>query len=309
MDNRKLGDTGPVTSCLGFGCLALSGVYGEVDRDESISLIHGLPDTGVTLIAMSDDHAGGEVEQLVGEAIRPWRDEVLLSTGTARRDADSGRLAQSCEASLKRLGVDFVDLYIVDCEAWSVPIEEKAGQLAELVAAGKVRHVGLSGVTGEELRRAHEVHPIAALAMEYSLMCRDVELDQLPVARELGIGMMACRPLGRGFLAGRGISSRALAPGDVRRTDPRFAPPGLERNLAMLRQVEAEAASMDVSTGRLALAWLLSRGPDVVPVPSTRDPVHLEMNAVSSRVVLSEATRRRLEDVFLLGGAGHLTED
>ncbi|WP_165974761.1 aldo/keto reductase [Nonomuraea deserti] len=303
MDSRRLGDTGPITSCLGFGCLALSGVYGEVTRSESLALLHNVLDTGVTLLDMSDNHANGEVERLVGEAVRPWRDDVLLSTRTLQRRSGNVQLRQACEASLERLGVDYVDLYIVGREPDAVPVEETAGRLGELVAAGKVRYAGLAGVTGDELRRAHAVHPITTLAMEYSLWHRDAELDQLPVARELGIGLIAGRPLGRGFLAGRGGSARELDPGDARLTDPRFDPANLPGNIARLRKLEAEAATMDVSTGRLALAWLLARGPDVVPVPSTRDPVHLEMNAGSVRLLLTDATCRRLEAAFPHGAA------
>ncbi|TLF72514.1 aldo/keto reductase [Nonomuraea sp. KC401] len=303
VDSRRLGDTGPITSCLGFGCLALSGVYGEVDRVESLALLHNVLDTGVTLLDMSDDHADGEVERLVGEAVRPWRDDVILSTRTLQRRSGGMSLRQACEASLKRLGVDHVDLYIVGRARDAAPVEEMAGRLGELVTAGKVRHAGLSDVTGDELRRAHAVHPITALGMEYSLWHRDAELDQLPVARELGIGLVAGRPLGRGFLAGRGGSARELDPGDARRADPRFDPANLPGNIARLRKLEAEAATMDVSTGRLALAWLLARGPDVVPVPSTRDPVHLEMNAGSVRLLLTDATCRRLEAAFPYGAA------
>ncbi|MGW6498915.1 aldo/keto reductase [Nonomuraea angiospora] len=304
MDSRRLGDAGLITSCLGFGCLALSGVYGDVDRSESLALIHYVLDVGVTLLDMSDDHADGEVERLVGEAVRPWRDDVLLATRTVQRGTGCGELAQACDASLKRLGVDYVDLYIAGHEEPSVPVEETARQLGDLVTAGKARHVGLSGVTGEQLRRAHAVHPVTALATEYSLWHRTVELDQLPVARELGIGVLAGRPLGRGFLTGRSLAPSRLGPADPRRADPRFSPHNLPRNTAMLRRVQTEAANMDVSTGRLALAWLLSRGPKVVPVPSTRDPVHLEMNVGSVRVRLTEGVCRRLEESFPPGSTG-----
>ncbi|MEW9534553.1 aldo/keto reductase [Microbispora sp. NPDC049125] len=298
MWSRRLGAQGPFSSCLGLGGLAMAGAYGPADPKESVHLILHALDAGVRLL----DTAGG-IEPLVGKAVAEWNDSVLVSAHAPDGTTPEG-LERECAASLRSLGVEAIDLYYLPSGGpGAPPIEERVGKLAELVAAGKIRYLGLGGADADELRRAHAVHPVTALAVEYSMWRRDPEWEQLPVARELGVGTVASRPLGQGFLTGKVISTSQLAEGDLRLANPRFTEQSLSVNRSLLRAAEEVAAQMDIGVGRLALAWLLARGEDIVATPSTRDRVHLEMNLASLAVRLAPETIECLTDVFPTGAA------
>jgi aryl-alcohol dehydrogenase-like predicted oxidoreductase len=305
MNVRKLGDTGPTSSIIGLGTLAFTGGYGPVTDAASIDTIRFALDIGVTLIDTASGHEVERVERLVGRAIAGRRDEaVIAARGGIRPDA-GGRLdgtpkylRQSCDASLDRLGVDHIDIYYLAGVDPRVPVEESMGELAELVAAGKVRHVGLAGASADQLRSAHAVHPVTALAAEYSLWERRVEAECLPAARACGAAVFACRPLGRGFLTGRIRSADQLSAGDLRRADPRLGPENLPAGLRLLRAAEEIAAQQDLGLPRLAIAWLLGRGEDITPVPSTRSRLHLEMNAAAAGVRLAPEQCERLAALF-----------
>ncbi|MFI5528219.1 aldo/keto reductase [Kitasatospora sp. NPDC051853] len=304
MAAARLGAAGPLTSRLGLGCLPLGGAYGPADPAGAVRLIRLAMDSGVALLDAADLTHRGEVLRLVGRAVADRRDEVTIAAhsrparGPARAVGDPRAVAAGIEAALRRLGTDHVDLYYLHPGRSAVPIEDQIGLLAGQVTAGKVRHLGLGGGTAEQLVRAHRTHPIAALAVEYSLWRTRAEREQLPAARRLGIGVVAVRPLGRGLLTGRLADPARLAPDDLRRADLRFAPGRLAAARARLAELERTAAGLDVGAGRLALAWLLSRGEDVVPVPGTRDPVHLEMNLAAAAVRLPEGTGERLAVLF-----------
>ncbi len=287
--------------------MALSGAYGHVDATEADRLIRRALDAGVTFLDTADFYAAGEVERVIGRAVAGWPGELVVATRGGMRmrgarepvefDDRPGRLERACEASLRRLGIDHIGLYHLQCRGSDVPIEDSVARLAELVRLGKIRHIGLSNATTEQLRRAHAVHPIAALAIEYSLWGTCVDATLLATARELGVSIVAVRPLGRGFLTGR-IRTDRLAPGDWRRSDPRFRPERLRLHAEPLQRLETVAARLDLGTGRLALAWLLARDEHIVPVPSTRDQVHLEMNIAASAVELPPEVRERLTGLF-----------
>jgi aryl-alcohol dehydrogenase-like predicted oxidoreductase len=287
--------------------MALSGAYGHVDATEADRLIRRALDAGVTFLDTADFYAAGEVERVIGRAVAGRSGELVVATRGGMRmrgaqepvefDDRPGRLERACEASLRRLGIDHIGLYHLQCRGSHVPIEDSVARLAELVRLGKIRHIGLSNATTEQLRRAHAVHPIAALAIEYSLWGTCVDATLLATARELGVSIVAVRPLGRGFLTGR-IRTDRLAPGDWRRSDPRFRPERLQLHAGPLQRLETVAARLDLGTGRLALAWLLARDEHIVPVPSTRDQVHLEMNIAASAVELPPEVRERLTGLF-----------
>ncbi|MFF8899444.1 aldo/keto reductase [Streptomyces lydicus] len=291
---RKLGELG--VSAQGLGCMGMSHGYGESDDKQSIATLNRALDLGVSLLDTSDFYGAGHNEELIGRAIAGRRDEVVLATKfgfanvlgqptTIRGDAAYVR--QACDASLRRLGVDHIDLYYQHRVDPEVPIEETVGAMAELVEAGKVRHLGLSEASAATLRRAHAVHPIAALQSEWSLWTRDLEQEIVPVCRELGIGLVPFSPLGRGFLTGRYTSVEGLPESDVRRTQPRFADGNLEQNLAIVEKLNELAAGKGVSAGQLALAWVQHRGDDVVPIPGTRRQKYLEENLGALTVELS----------------------
>ncbi|TMR98813.1 aldo/keto reductase [Nonomuraea basaltis] len=258
--------------------------------------LHRALDLGVTFLDTADFYGAGHNEQLIGRAIAGRRDEVVLATkfGFANRlgeptriRGDAAYLRQACEASLRRLGVDYIDLYYQHRVDPQVPIEETVGAMAELVRAGKVRHLGLSEAGARTIQRAHAVHPIAALQSEWSLWTRDLEAEVAPVCRDLGIGLVPFSPLGRGFLTGRYSSVEGLAETDVRRSQPRFADGNLERNLAIVAKLNELAAAKGVTAGQLALAWVQHRGDDVVPIPGTRRQRYLEENLAALAVELS----------------------
>jgi aryl-alcohol dehydrogenase-like predicted oxidoreductase len=309
MQTRTLGTNGPTVSALGLGCMGMSDFYGSRDDAESIATIHRTLDLGVNLLDTSDVYGPYTNEELVGRAIAGRRDEVVLATkfGVMRDPADpayralNGRpeyVRQACDASLKRLGVDHVDLYYQHRMDPETPIEDTVAALAGLVAAGKVRHIGLSEAGPQTLRRAAAVHPIAALQTEYSLWTRDPEADILPTCRELGIGFVAYSPLGRGFLTGAIRSVDDFDEDDFRRTNPRFQGENFQRNLDLVAKVQELAAAKDVTPAQLALAWVLARGEDIVPIPGTRHRARLEENAGALDVELTPDEVREIADAL-----------
>ncbi|MFI2616558.1 aldo/keto reductase [Streptomyces sp. NPDC018584] len=295
LPTRRLGAL--TVSAQGLGCMGMSQGYGASDDDRSIATIHRALDLGVTLLDTSDFYGSGHNEQLLGRALAgPRREQAVLATkfGFANRfgepthiRGDAPYVREACDASLRRLGVDHIDLYYAHRIDKTVPIEETVGALAELVQAGKVRHIGLSEAGAGTIRRAHAVHPIAALQSEWSLWTRDLEPEIAPLCRELGIGIVPFSPLGRGFLTGRYTSLDALPEGDLRRTQPRFTDGNLERNLAIVETLNELAAEKGVTAGQLALAWVQHRGDDVVPIPGTRREKYLEENIAAATLELS----------------------
>ncbi|GAO12933.1 aldo/keto reductase [Streptomyces lydicamycinicus] len=282
---RHLGEL--AVSAQGLGCMGMSHGYGESDDAQSIATINHALDLGVSLLDTSDFYGAGHNEELIGRAIAGRRDEVVLATKFGFANAlgeptairgDAAYVREACDASLRRLGVDHIDLYYQHRVDPEVPIEETVGAMAELVQAGKVRHLGLSEASAATIRRAHAVHPIAALQSEWSLWTRDLEDEIAPVCRELGIGLVPFSPLGRGFLTGRYTSVQGLSESDMRRSQPRFADGNLEQNLAIVKKLDELAAEKGVSAGQLALAWVQHRGADVVPIPGTRRQKYLEEN-------------------------------
>jgi aryl-alcohol dehydrogenase-like predicted oxidoreductase len=312
MDRRKLGTEALEVSALGLGCMGMSEFYGTADEGEAIATIHRALGLGIDFLDTADMYGRGANEKLVGKAIRDRRDEVVLATkfGNVRSDdgsreirGDAEYVRQACEASLQRLGLDHVDLYYQHRVDSRVPIEETVGAMAELVGAGKVRYLGLSEASPETIRRAHAVHPISALQSEYSLWTRDPEDGPLATCRELGIGFVAYSPLGRGFLTGHILSPADLEEGDFRRNNPRFQGENFQRNLDLVARVEEIADEKGRTPGQIALAWLLSRGDDVVPIPGTKRVRYLEENAEAADVELSDEELERLEQAFPLGAA------
>ncbi|MFI9411711.1 aldo/keto reductase [Nocardia gamkensis] len=294
VSTRRLGEL--EVSAQGLGCMGMSHAYGEADDAQSIATLHHALDLGVTLLDTADFYGAGHNEELIGRAVAGRRDEVVLATkfGFANRlgepthiRGDAAYVRQACEASLRRLGVEHIDLYYLHRVDPKVPIEETVGAMAELVQAGKVRHLGLSEAGAQTIRRAHAVHPIAALQSEWSLWTRDPEAEVAPVCRELGIGLVPFSPLGRGFLTGRYNSVEGLAQTDVRRSQPRFAEGNLEQNLAIVAKLTELAAAKGVTAGQLALAWVQHRGEDVVPIPGTRRQRYLEENLAALAIELS----------------------
>jgi aryl-alcohol dehydrogenase-like predicted oxidoreductase len=313
VERRRLGREGPEVSAIGLGCMGMSEFYGPADEAEAVATIHRALDLGITFLDTADMYGRGDNERLVGRAIAGRRDEVQLATkfGIVRGDDPADRriegsaayVREACEGSLRRLGVDHLDLYYQHRVDPDVPIEETVGAMAELVAAGKVRHLGLSEAAAETLRRACAVHPIAALQSEWSLWSRDVEAEIVHTARGLGVGFVAYSPLGRGILSGALTSTDHLADDDFRRHNPRFAGQNLECNLELVAAVRELAAEKGVAPAQLAIAWLLHQGEDVVPIPGTKRRRWLEENAGAADVRLSEADLRRLDAALPPGAA------
>jgi aryl-alcohol dehydrogenase-like predicted oxidoreductase len=313
METRRLGKRALEVSALGLGCMGMSEFYGTTDEAEAIATIHRALELGITFLDTADVYGMGANERLVGKAIQGRRDQVVVATkfGNVRGPKGeplgiSGKadyVRSACEASLERLGVEAIDLYYQHRVDQETPIEETVGAMAELLREGKVRHLGLSEASAATIRRAHAVHPITALQTEYSLWSRDPETEILPTVRELGIGFVAYSPLGRGFLSGRIRSPDDLEATDFRRRGPRFQAENLERNLELVAQVEELAAAKGVTPSQLALAWVLSRGDDVVPIPGTKRRTYLEENAAALEVELSDDEIVRLERAFPPGAA------
>lgn len=308
LDHRTLGTTSPLSvSALGLGCMGMSAFYGTPDEQGGLDTIRRALDLGVTFLDTSDMYGPHTNERLVGRAIAGRRDEVQLATkfgivaGPGRQrayDSSPAYVRSACDASLQRLGVDHVDLYYQHRVDPKVPIEETVGAMAELVQAGKVRHLGLSEASAATIRRAHAVHPITALQTEYSLFTRDLEDEILPTLRELGIGLVPYSPLGRGLLTGAITDESALEEGDSRRTAyfPRLNGEGLQANLRLVDAVRAIAAEKGCTPGQLALAWVLAQGEDVAPIPGTKRVRYLEENAGAADVDLTADDLQRLTD-------------
>jgi len=288
MQRRKLGKQGPEVSAVGLGCMGMSISYGEPNDQESIATIHRALDLGVDLIVTSDAYGNGVNEELVGRALKGRRGGALIATkfgnlalaggGAGLSGGHPAYVPQACDKSLKRLGVDVIDIYGLHRVDPTVPIEETVGAMKKLVDQGKVRYLALSESGPQTIRRAHKVHPVSAMETEYSLWSRDVEQDVLPVCCELGIGFMAYAPLGRGFLTATIKTLDALLPKDRRRDHPRFDPENIRRNAELLAPIEKIAASHNCKPAQVALAWLLAQGNDIVPIPGTKRRPYLEQN-------------------------------
>jgi aryl-alcohol dehydrogenase-like predicted oxidoreductase len=303
MQVRRIGGNGLVSSAVGLGSLAFTGRYGPADKTQCMRIVRDALDLGVTMLDTADSYRSGDVERLIGRAVASRRDEVVIATRASGGGAASGAargkdLRTACEASLRRLGTNHIDLYYLDIADRSAPVEVSVHQLGELVSAGKIRYIGLAGASADQLRRGHAVHPISAFAGEYSLWAQEVASGPLLTARELGIGIVACRPLGRGFLAGRIVSPDQFDVDDDRRNDARFWPDNLQSNRKLLQAAEQVATQKHLGLARLALAWLLSGGEDIVPIPATRNRVHLEMNTAAVGVRLTRDERGRLAALF-----------
>ncbi|MEA3062831.1 MAG: hypothetical protein QOJ94_2612 [Sphingomonadales bacterium] len=310
---RRLGRDGPEVSAIGLGCMGMSEFYGAGDEGESIATIHRALDQGVTFLDTADMYGVGRNEELVGRAIAGRRDEVFLATkfGNMRGEDGSfkgvcGRpdyVRSACEASLRRLGVETIDLYYQHRVDPNVPIEETVGAMAELVKEGKVRFLGLSEAAPATIRRAHAIHPITALQTEYSLWSRDAEAEVLPTVRVLGIGYVAYSPLGRGFLTGQIRRPEDFPEDDFRRFHPRFTGENFDRNIALVREIEAMAAEKGVTAAQLALAWVLAQGEDIVPIPGTKRRQWLDQNIAALDVSLTRDELDRLDAILPPGAA------
>lgn len=311
MEARRLGMSSLIVSEIGLGCMGMSEFYGATDEAESISTIHEAIDRGVTLLDTANVYGLGRNEELVGRAIAGRRNEIILATKFGIVRDDDGRsfgvngrpeyVRQSCEASLRRLHVPSIDLYYLHRVDPSVPIEDTVGAMARLVEQGKVRYLGLSEAGAKTVRRAHATHPIAALQNEYSLWTRDPEDEILGVCRELGIGLVAYSPLGRGFLTGQIRRFEDFAPDDYRRNSPRFQGENFRKNLDLVERIKEIAREKNCTPGQLALAWVLAQGEDIVPIPGTKRRKYLEENLGAADVALTAVDLARIEEAMPRG--------
>lgn len=310
---RRLGRGGPEVSAIGLGCMGMSEFYGAGDEAESVATIHEAVERGADFLDTADMYGVGRNEELVGRAVADRRDRIFLATkfGNVRGEDGSfkgvcGRpdyVRSACEASLKRLGVETIDLYYQHRVDPDVPIEETVGAMAGLVEAGKVRFLGLSEAAPATVRRAHAVHPIAALQTEYSLWSRDSEAELLPTVRELGIAYVAYSPLGRGFLTGQYKSPADFPDDDYRRFHPRFTGGNFEKNIALVHEIEAMAAEKGCTAAQLAIAWVLAQGEDIVPIPGTKRRSYLEQNIGALEVSLTKEELERIDRILPPGAA------
>ena len=314
MQTRKLGNRGLVVSALGLGCMGMSGVYGAADEVDAIATIHQAIDLGCTFLDTADAYGKGHNEMLIGRSIGDRRDKVVIATKFGLSDVSTGGytipvngrpeyVRSACEASLQRLGVETIDLYYQHRVDPTIPIEDTIGAMAELVTAGKVRFLGLSEASAATIRRAHAVHPIAALQSEYSLWSRDVEAEILPTCRELEIGFVPWSPLGRGFLTGQIKTFDDLDANDWRRVSPRFQGDNFGRNLDLVAQVKQMADAKNCTPAQLAIAWLLQQGDDIVPIPGTKRVSYLLENLGGLDVKLTEAELDRIDAILPQGAA------
>jgi len=314
MKQRKLGNQGLVVSELGLGCMGMSEFYGTPDESEAIATIERALELGLTFLDTADMYGVGHNEELVGKAIKNHRDQVIIATKFGNvRGSDGSFLGvngkpdyvrSACEASLKRLGIEVIDLYYQHRVDPNTPIEETVGAMAQLVQEGKVRYLGLSEAAPETIRRAQAVHPISALQTEYSLWSREPEAEILPTCRELGIGFVPYSPLGRGFLTGKIKSLKDLSEGDYRAERyPRFQAENLQQNLELVQRVEEIAAEKKVKPGQLALAWVLAQGEDIVPIPGTKRRTYLEENIAAAMVTLTPAELEQIGEALPGGSA------
>ncbi len=310
MQQRTLGTNGLTVSAIGLGCMGMSGTYGKVDEDEAIDTIRRALEIGVTFIDTADIYGNGHNEQLVGRALKGRRDKAVLATKFANYvDADGQRhisgkpdyVKQACDASLKRLGVEMIDLYYQHRVDPDTPIEDTVGAMAELVTAGKVRYLGLSEAAPATIRRAHKVHPIAALQTEYSLWTRDPEAEVLPTVRELGIGFVAYSPLGRGFLTGTVDTESEFMEGDTRRRHPRFTRENREQNARIAAKLLEISAEKACTPAQVAIAWVAAQGDDIVPIPGTKHRGYLEENAAALDIRLDAEELSRISAAFPAG--------
>jgi len=311
---RLLGSSGIAVSAIGLGCMSLSGVYGTSSDDEGIGLIHQALDSGITFLDTSDMYGFGHNEELVGKAIKGRRGEVVLATKFGNLGGREGKIAEgrpeyvisACEKSLARLGVDVIDLYYQHRVDPTVPVEDTFGAMARLVAQGKVRALGISEARPETIRRAHAVHPIAAVQNEFSLLYRSEAEETLRTTRELNISFVAYSPLGRGLLTGTVAGQNDLAETDARRRHPRFAPENLSRNMGLVQRIEDVARAKKCTPGQLALAWLLARGEDIVPIPGTKRKARLAENIGALAVELTDSELAQISDAIPVGAAAGL---
>jgi aryl-alcohol dehydrogenase-like predicted oxidoreductase len=313
IENRRLGRDGPEVSAIGLGCMGMSEFYVGGNEQESIATIHHALDRGVTFLDTADMYGWGANEELVGRAIADRRDEVFLATkfGNVRGPkgeflgvrGDPDYVRSACETSLKRLGIETIDLYYQHRVDTKVPIEDTVGEMARLKEEGKIRFLGLSEAAPQTIRKAHQVHPITAVQTELSLWSRDAEAEVLPTVRELGIGYVAYSPLGRGFLTGQFKSPEDFPEDDFRRNHPRFQGENFDRNIALVREVEKMAEEKGCTTAQLALAWVLAQGDDVVPIPGTKHVKYLDQNIGALEVELSDADLQRLDAILPPGAA------
>lgn len=312
MKTRKLGSQGLESSAIGLGCMGMSDAYGRADETECIATIHRALDLGVSMLNSSNTYGHGGNEEIIGRSLRGRRDEALINTkfgfvyhadGRRTIDGSAAHIQDACELSLKRLGVDHIDLYSQHRVDSDTPIEETVGAMARLVEEGKVRAIGLSEPGADTLRRAHATHLITTVETEYSLWSRDAETDILPVCRELGIGFVAYSPLGRGFLAGAVESGGDFDEADRRRILPRFQPENLQQNQRLIRALDGLAVEAGLTAAQLSLAWVLAQGNDIVPIPGTKQPAYMTENAEAAEIILPVETLSRLDEIFAPGAA------